>query len=187
MKFHFLYIIFLTGISAACKSKQDKLLLPDLRPNFLQLLNQKDSTLALDSFYFIRTDTMTEKKALIHQRFPFMSILEKINEQLERMSVGRDIFHSAPSANDLETIEYLNGEKKYVIREIDSIGKLIVNADSISPIGYRAFYKVTVSRKDKFIVSDTILYAISLKMKISDWDRNLVKIIDSLAVGRRLH
>jgi hypothetical protein len=187
MKFYFLFIIFLTGICAGCKSKQDELLIPDLRPNFLQLLNQKDSTLALDSFYFIRTDTMTEKRALIHQRFPFTNILEKINEQLEKMSVGRDSFHSAPSANDLQTIEYLNGEKKYVIREIDSISKLIVNADSISPIGYRAFFKVTVSRKDKFVVSDTIPYAISLKMQVSDWDRNLVKIIDSLSVGRRLH
>jgi hypothetical protein len=54
-------------------------------------------------------------------------------------------------------------------------------------IGYRAFYKAAVSKKDKFVVSDTISYAISLKMKVSDWDINLEKIIDSLVIGKQFH
>jgi hypothetical protein len=122
-----------------------------LRPNFLALLNRKDSTLLLDSFYFVRLDTMTEKKALTHQRFSFLHIMENIDGQVEWISNKRDSFHSAPSANDLEEMEYLNGEKKYVGREIDSISALMANADSIAPIGYRAFYKATVCKKDKFV------------------------------------
>src|SRR3984893_1709091 len=186
MKIILLFEIFILIILTSCKTNDDKILLPDLRPNFLELLNRRDSTLALDSFYFIKTDTMNEKKALIHQRFSFLHIMDKINGQLERMSNKNDGSHATPSANDLETIEYVKGEKAYVGKEIDSLTALIANADSISPIGYRAFYKVTVSKKDKFVISDTIPYAISLKMKVSDWDRNLEKIIDSLVIGKRL-
>jgi hypothetical protein len=162
-------------IWTGCKPEDNKITLPELRPNFLQLLNRRDSTLLLDSFYFIRTDTMNEKEALFHQRFPFFNIMDKINGQLGR------------KPTDSETTEYLNNEKAYVRKEIDSLNRLITVADSVTPIGYRAFYKVTVSKKDKFVISDTIAYAISLKMKVSDWDRNLEKIIDSLAIGKRLH
>jgi hypothetical protein len=173
-KIIFLYVFVFSIICTGCKPEDNKITLPDLRPNFQQLLNLKDSTLLLDSFYFIRTDTMYEKEALIHQRFPFFNILDKINLQLERQP------------KDSETIEYLNYEKAYVGKEIDSLNRLIAVADSITPIGYRAFYKATVSKKDKFVVSDTIAYAISLKMKVSDWNRNLEKIIDSMAIGKRL-
>jgi hypothetical protein len=167
--------ILLSAILSGCKPEENKISLPDLKPNFLQLLNRRDSTLLLDSFYFIRTDTMYEKEALIHQRFPFFRIMNQINEQLKRKT------------NDAETTNYLNNEKDYVGKEIDSLTRLIAGADSVTPIGYRAFYKVTVSKKNRFIVSDTVPYAISLKMKVSDWDRNLEKILDSLVVGRRLH
>jgi hypothetical protein len=187
MKIILSYAIVFQIIWSGCKPKENKILLPDLRPNFSELLNRKDSTLSLDSFYFIRIDTINEKKALIHQRFSFLHIMENINGQLEWMANKMDSFHSAPSANDIETLEYLNSEKAYVGKEIDSLSSLIANADSIAPIGYRAFYKATVSKKDKFIVSDTIAYAISLKMIISDWDRNLEKIIDSLAIGKPFH
>jgi hypothetical protein len=167
--------ILLLVILSGCKQEESKISLPDLKPGFLQLLNSRDSTLLLDSFYFIRTDTMYEKEALIHQRFPYFRIMDKIDDQLKRKT------------NDTETTVYLNNEKAYVGKEIDSLTRLIANADSVTPVGYRAFYKVTVSKKNQFIVSDTVPYAISLKMKVSDWDRNLEKILDSLVVGRRLH
>jgi hypothetical protein len=179
-KLSFVYLV----LAGSCKPDEKKILLPDLRPNFSYLLNQKDSTLVLDSFYFIKTDTMNEKKALIHQRFPYFNILTKINGQLAWVSNKRDSFHKAPSANDLETIAYLNSEKNFVNHEIDSLSQLIVHADSLTPVGYRAFYKATVSKKGQFVVSDTVPYSISLQMKVSDWDRNLEKLIDSLAVGK---
>jgi hypothetical protein len=170
-----------------CKPKENKIILPDLRPNFSALLSRRDSLLLLDSFYYIKTDTMTEKKALVHQLFPYLNIMHKIEEQLTRMTNGRDSSHSLLSTGEMETAAYLKSEKEYVGREVDSLSTLIQHADSITPVGYRAFYKVTVSKKDKFTVSDTIPYAISLKMTVSDWDRNLEKIIDSISIGRRLH
>jgi hypothetical protein len=167
--------IIISVIWTSCKSADKKIILPDLRPDFQQLLTQKDPSLILDSFYFIRIDTMNEKEALIHQRFPFYNIMERLNGQLERKQM------------DSETTDYLENEEAYVRKEIDSLDRLITVADSITPIGYRAFYKTTISKKDKFVISDTVAYAISLKMTASDWDRNLEKNIDSLSVGKRLH
>jgi hypothetical protein len=168
-----------------CHSEIKGPVLPDLRPNFLNLLNKKDSTLSLDSFYFISIDTMNAKKAYIHQRFTFQHILARINSQLGGFSKGGDSFHLVASAGDMERIETLKEEKAYVGKEIDSFNILIANADSVTPVGYRALYKVTVSKKDKFVVSDTIPYSITLRGLISDWDRNIEKNIDSLAVGKR--
>jgi hypothetical protein len=168
----------------ACQPKEKGPALPDLRPNFLNLLNRRDSTLSLDSFYFVSIDTMNAKKAYTHQRFTFLHLMERINGQLDRLFKNGDSFHRVPSAADLERIETLKGEKVYVEKEIDSFNILIAAADSVSPVGYRALYKVTVSKKDKFVVSDTIPYSITLQGKISDWDRNVEKTIDSLAIGR---
>jgi hypothetical protein len=151
------------------------------------MLNRRDTTLSLDSFYFIGLDTMNEKRAYIHQRFAFLHIMDRINTQLELESKEKDSFHAVPSADVLERLEYLKGEKSYVGKQIDSFNLLIANADSTTPVGYRAFYKVTVSKKDKFIVSDTIHYSITSKMIIGDWDRNLDKDIDSLSVGKQFH
>jgi hypothetical protein len=187
MKKKLLTAIVLMIIWLGCKQKENKIVLPDLRPNFIQLLHQRDTSLVLDSFYFIRIDTMNEKKALIHQRFAFLHIMENIDGQLAWITKKKDSLHTVPSINDLQTVEYLNGEKAYVGKEIDSLTTLMEHADSTAPVGFRALYKVTVTKKDKFVISDTVPYSISLKMQVSDWDRNLEKIIDALALGRKLH
>jgi hypothetical protein len=132
-------------------------------------------------------DTMNEKKALTHQRFAFLHIMENIEGQLKWRSRKKDSLQLSPSANDLETTDYLNGEKSYVRKEIDSLTSLMEHADSVTPIGYRAFYKATVSKKNQFIISDTVPYSISMQMNVSDWDRNLEKMIDALAKGKQLH
>jgi len=181
------YPILIFFIWSACKPPAKKIVLPDLRPHFSAMLNRRDTTLSLDSFYFIGFDTMNEKRAYIHQRFAFLHIMDRINTQLEMESKEKDSFHAVPSADVLERLEYLKGEKSYVGKQIDSFNLLIANADSTTPVGYRAFYKVTVSKKDKFIVNDTIHYSITSKMIIGDWDRNLDKDIDSLAAGKQFH
>jgi hypothetical protein len=176
--------VILGFLGFGCHSKKKDPALPDLRPNFLSLLNKRDSTLILDSFYFISIDTMTAKKAYTHQRFTFLHLMDRINRQLGMLSKDGDSVHSVRSAGQLERMETLQGEKAYVGKEIDSFNILIATADSIAPVGYRAFYKVTVSKKDQFVVSDTIPYSITLQGKISDWDRNVEKTIDSLAIGK---
>ena len=181
------YQILILVIWSACKQQDKKIIIPDLSPHFSDLLNHRDTTLSLDSFYFITLDTMNEKKSLMNQKFALLHIMDRINSQFEIVSKGRDSFRSTPSANDLETIEYLKGEKTYVGKEIDSLNILIANADTSTPIGYRAFFKVTVSKKNKFSISDTIHYAITPNMNIADWNGEVDKDIDSLAVGKQSH
>ena len=178
------YQILLFILWASCKSEEKTPVLPDLRPNFTELLKRKDSVLQLDSFYLVGMDTINEKKTLIHERFPFLSLMNRLNNQLDNAHKGIDSFHSAPSASDLDTINYLISEKTYVGKVIDSLNLKIAIADSVIPTGYRAFYKVTVRKENAFIISDTITYSISLKMNISEWDRNIQKKIDSLSIGR---
>ncbi len=177
-------LLFLGLFWIGCKSKKKESALPDLRPNFLKLLNKRDSTLSLDSFYFVSIDTMNAKKAYTHQRFTFLHIMDRINGQLAGLSKGSDSIHQVASAGARERLETLRGEKAWVGKEIDSFNILIANADSTTQIGYRALYKVTVSKKGYFIVSDTIPYSITLTGVVSDWDRNVEKNIDSLAIGK---
>ena len=177
----FCYPLFFLLWSMSCRPKENKMVLPDLRPNFSAILHQRDSTLSLDSFYFVSIDTMNTRKALTHQRYAFLHILERINGQLDSVNKGNQPL----STSELETKNYLQGEKAYVGKEIDSFNLLIAHADSTAPVGYRALYKVTVTKKGEFTISDTVPYSITLNMQVSDWDRNIEKNIDSLAVGKQ--
>jgi hypothetical protein len=174
-------------VGAACKSKKaTQPALPDMSPAFHAQLLKKDSTLSLDSFYFIRIDTFSKKKTLIHERFPLLHIMSRINEELAQVYQGIDTPRIKPSGNTLEKIDYLNEEKAYVGKQIDSLNQLIPTADSITPVGYRLLYKVTVNKPNQFSVSDTISYSIDRNMRISDWDRNIDRDLDSLSIGHHI-
>src|SRR5664279_396312 len=101
------YPILIFFIWLGCKPQEKKIVMPDLRTHFSAMLNRRDTAVSLDSFYFIGFDTMTEKRAFIHQRFAFLHIMDRINGQLELESKGKDSFHAVPSADVLERLEYL--------------------------------------------------------------------------------
>jgi hypothetical protein len=117
---------------------------------------------------------------------PFFHILERLNKQIEETRSTIDHAVPKPSNDDLERMKTLESEKSYVNTEIDSLNKLFETADSVKPVGYRAIYKVTVDKMDKFTISDTIAYSLSLNMELFDWDRNIEKAIDSLATGNHV-
>ncbi len=170
-------------VYAGCKQNETAIILPDIKNSFTNQLLRKDSSLSVDSFYLVGIDTMTAKSSLLHQRFPFFHILERLNKQNEAVLNAVDHSVHKPTNDDAERLKTLEDEKKYVNTEIDSLNNLFANADSVKPVGYRAIYKVTVHKMDKFTISDTIAYSLSLKMELSDWDRNIEKDIDSLSVG----
>lgn len=170
----------------ACEQKQTSITLPNLKPSFSYQLLQKDSSLLIDSFYLVGIDTMTTKSSIVHQRFPYFHILEHLNKQIDSMQKLVDNEKNKLSYDDLQQLNTFEDEKKYVNTQIDSLNNLLSSADSLTPIGYRAIYKVTVRKMNKFSVSDTIAYSLSLKMELSDWDRNIEKAIDSLAIGNHV-
>jgi hypothetical protein len=180
--------IFLVFYATACNhASRPESALPDVRPGFARALNQRDSLLSLDSFYFVAFDTINEKKALIHERFPLLHILERINAQLDSATNLPASTVAKFSQEDLDRLDYLKDEKNYVGKEIDSLNQRISKADSSAPRGYRALYKVTVRKGSQFVISDTIAYSIDLAGQMSDWDRNLEKNIDSLSLGKHVH
>jgi len=182
LKFLWLFILSFVLLSS-CKQKETPILLPDLKSSFSSQVQQKDSSLLIDSFYLVGIDTMTTKVSLFHQKFPYLHILGRLSKETD--SIKNLVAHQAPlpSKYDLDQLKILEDEKKYVNYEIDSLNKLLVSSDSITPIGYRAIYKVTIRKMNTFSVSDTIAYSLSLKMELADWDRNIEKAIDSLAIG----
>lgn len=72
MKLILLSAFGLSIIGEGCQSKENKIALSDLKPNFSYLLNQKDCTLALDSFYFIRQTACMKNKRLYISGFHFL-------------------------------------------------------------------------------------------------------------------
>ncbi|HEX4851430.1 MAG TPA: hypothetical protein VFV08_11520 [Puia sp.] len=180
MRILYLLFIFSAIISSGCKETKKPASVPDLQSTFKRQLQQKDSTLLLDSFYLAGIDTMTMRSSLIHQRFPYLHLLSRL--ELEADSIQKlDVQY-----RDLDHQKQVEEERKYVADEIDSINHLLLSADSTNPVGYRVLYKVVVHKKDHFILSDTVSYSLSPQMEISDWDRNIEKDKDSLVLGKKV-
>ena len=172
----------------SCKSNQDaKVTLPDMSVSFNSQLHKKDSTLLLDSFRFIRLDTFSQRKTLVHERFPLLHIQSRINGELAAVYWGIDTPRIKPDGKTQERINYLNDEKNYVAKQIDSLNRLIRTADSLTPVGYRLLYRVTVRKSNQFIISDTISYSLDKNMNISEWNSNIDHDLDSLSIGHLVH
>ena len=170
----------------ACVQKGSSIVLPDARPLFTQQLFQRDPSLLVDSFYFVGLDTMTQKSTLFHQRFPYLHILGRLVKEIDSLqSIGKSSM-SKLSQNDLARLKTMEEEKICVTAEVDSINREYESADSIAPTGYRVINKVTVRKQDVFSVSDSIAYALSTRMVLSDWDRNIDRALDSLAIGKHV-
>jgi hypothetical protein len=184
-KYNWLFSVYF-AMFTGCKQKGTSFILPDVKSSFTRQLLQKDSLLTVDSFYLVGIDTMTEKSSLFHQRFPYLHTLERINKEIDNTKKLIDREMPKPLYEDLQQMKTLEDEKKYVDSQIDSINNLFHSSDSVKPVGFRAIYKVLVHKANEFAVSDTIAYALSLNMQLSDWDRNVGNAIDSLAVGHHV-
>lgn len=170
----------------ACKENKTSIPVSEVLQSFAQQLHQKDSTVVLDSFYLVGIDTMTFKSTLIHQRFPYLHLLARMEKEYD--SIRNLVANAGPTSQDknIGSQKQIEEERKFVADEIDSINHLLLTADSIKPTGYRILFKVVVSKKDQFSISDTISYSLSPQWKLSDWDRNVEKDIDSLASGKHV-
>lgn len=184
MRVPIIYQIGLFLLLAACKQeKKNAIQVPDMKPNFLARLSQRDSTLLLDSFYLLGTDSINEKEAHIGQKLPLMVILSSVNRQLDTIS-ARIKRQKVPEALDIEKQNELSDEKRIIISQIDSLDRLIASNGPGADVGYAVFYKVTVTKPHAFTTSDTVIYVITQQRKIVDWDRSVEKSIDSIVVGK---
>lgn len=181
--------IFASLILFSCKTKETKpaFAMPDLQAYFSKRLWAADSTITVDSFRMIRLDTLYEKWALTHQRYPYLRDYGKISFSLDSIQKQSK---TNPGKTDEETkkaIQYLEEEKNYVKTEIDSINLLLAHADTTKPIGYMVRYKGSFKKKDGALITDTINFSFDTKLKMLEWDRNIEKAIDALIAGKEVH
>jgi hypothetical protein len=186
---HFIYSFIASLILFSCKSKEAKpaFVMPDMQDYFSKRLHAADSTIQIDSFRLIRLDTLHEKWALTHQRYPYLHDFGKISAQLD--SIQKQSKPNAAKTNDetRKTIQYLEEEKTYLKKEIDSINNLLAHADTANPIGYMVRYKSSFKKKDGTLITDTINFSFDAKLKMLEWDRNIEKAIDSLVAGKHVN
>jgi hypothetical protein len=186
---YFIYAFIVSLIVFSCKSKETKpaFVIPDMQDYFSKRLHAADSTIQIDSFRLIRLDTLYEKWALTHQRYPYLHDFGKISYQLD--SIQKQSKPNTATANNetRKTIQYLEEEKTYLKTEIDSINNLLAHADTTKPIGYMVRYKSSFKKKDGNVIMDTINFSFDTKLKMLEWDRNIEKAIDSLVAGKHVH
>jgi len=186
---HFIYSFIASLILFSCKSKEAKpaFVMPDMQDYFSKRLHAADSTIQIDSFRLIRLDTLHEKWALTHQRYPYLHDFGKISAQLD--SIQKQSKPNTAEANNeaTKTIQYLEEEKAYLKKEIDSINNLLAHADTANPIGYMVRYKSSFKKKDGTLITDTINFSFDAKLKMLEWDRNIEKAIDSLVAGKHVN
>ncbi|HVU94862.1 MAG TPA: hypothetical protein VHE34_06535 [Puia sp.] len=179
-----LFGFLLFGLALGCKDKNPtkRIILPDVRSSFARQLLSRDSTLILDSFELVGIDTLTQQSGLIHQRYPFLRTMRRLTRESDSMSKAVAT-QKIPLKDDLDRITTLHDELAYLHHVLDSLNAALRTADSITPIGYRAVYKVSLHKPGEFSIADSIAYAID-REKLADWEGNVSKDIDSLAVGR---
>ncbi len=173
----------------SCKNKEQKpsFAIPDMKSYFSKRLSAADSTILIDSFRMIRLDTLYDKWALTHQRFPYLKDYGKISFTLDSMKKQIQPTSEEKSEETKKEVEYLEGEKNYLKTEIDSINNLLAHADTIKPIGYMVRYKGSFKKKSGTLITDTINFSFDTNLQMIEWDRNIEKAIDSLIVGKHVH
>ena len=107
-----------------------------------------DSSLKVDSFQLLRMDSLTEKIGQII----YDSIYAREEERLET-----ELNAARKNAGDTS---YILEEINYMKKELDSIGNLIVHADTVKKYGVFSLYSYTISNKDKS-KSNRVYYFIS--------------------------
>lgn len=186
---YFIHTILSSLILFGCKSKEIKpaFVIPDMQDYFSKRLHAADSTIQIDSFRLISIDTLHEKWALAHQRYPYLHDFGKISNQLDSILEKSKLNTFKKNNETRKTIQYLEEEKAYLQTEIDSINNLHAHADTVKPIGYMARYMSSFKKKDGTLITDTINFSFDTKLKMLEWDRNIEKAIDSLVAGKHVH
>ena len=171
-------LLALMILSCSCQEKKPTGFAPGMEAYFTQKIKNADSSLTVESFQFIRLDTLHEKWAINRQRFPFVRDYAMDSTILD--SLQQKIKGAIPTEEDLKMIQKIQDELKYLRKELDSLTELLKHADTLKPVGYVAHYAFRLLRKDGSYLQDTIGYAFDSKLVMLNWDNNNERNIDSI-------
>jgi hypothetical protein len=134
-----------------------------IRNDFANRVIKIDSSVKVDSFQLVRTDSLTEQIGQIIYDSMFAREEARLESELNSARM-----HGGDTSYKLEEITYMK-------KGIDSIGNLIVHADTVRKYGILSLYTYTISNKDKS-KSGRVYYFISNEGRILNPDM----IADSL-------
>jgi hypothetical protein len=130
-----LVIFCMATLFAWCRNKQS--FTEQVRQDFTNRVMKIDSSVRIDSFQLIRMDSLTEQIGQI----VYDSIYAREDARLESEL-------STAKMNGADT-SYVQEEINYMKKELDSIGNLIINADTVKKYGVVAQYVYTISKNEK--------------------------------------
>lgn len=156
-----LYCIFF-GLSlfVSCENNETGSLTSQLALNFADHMKRIDSSLLLDSFKLIRTDTFFEKQGRMLDVFIYQREQDKIKRQLQN-AINLELADSAA---------FYAYENNFITGEIDSLSKLVPGADTTRAFGI-AIHCVYWVRKNIRNRRDSALYFFDNNMKLLDPER----------------
>jgi hypothetical protein len=159
-----LIFVLISLVLVHCK---DKLSLNEqVRQDFSNRVLKIDTSIRIDSFQLVRIDSLTEQIGQI----VYDSIYAREKARLETELI-------AAKKNLTADTSYRQEEINYMKKEMDSIGNLIIKADTVKKYGVLARYVYTIS-KDGKSKTGGVYYFISNNGNVLNPDM----IIDSVKV-----
>jgi hypothetical protein len=125
------YMLFLS-----CGSKPVSLS-DQLKTNLITHLEKIDSNVVLDSFRILRTDTIDKRLERIIDDSIYMREFARVQGQYINALIKGD----RP-----DSIEYYKGEVDYMVTQMDSLNKEILEADTTKKLGLAVVCKTQVSK-----------------------------------------
>ncbi len=130
-----LIFVLLPLIFVHCKSKPS--FTEQVRQDFTNRVLKIDSSVRVDSFQLIRMDSLTEKIGQIIYDSMYAREEARLESELSTAKMNR------------ADTGYAQEEINYMKKELDSIGNLIIKADTVKKYGVLAQYLYTISKNEK--------------------------------------
>jgi len=127
--------VLLPLVLVHCKGKPS--FTEQVRQDFTNRVFKIDSSVRVDSFQLIRMDSLTEKFGQIVYDTMYAREEARLESEL-----------SIAKMNRTDT-GYVQEEINYMQKELDSIGNLIIKADTVKKYGVLAQYRYTISKSEK--------------------------------------
>jgi|GEM_PF-3757348 len=177
-------ILIVIGACQSAEQKEAKKLEANFKTFFQE--NYLDSTAILDSFKFIKLDTITERmllleqSAVLTQQFESLSEIYKLNTRamsngIDQMKLYRMIESPELVAMERKEVEekskkgdIIKAELDTVLTVIEQLEKKYLKADSLTPIGFQGKCAYQVRLKDKSVKQDTTFILVNLNKDIID-------------------
>ena len=163
--------IILFALLLSCKSKHNNLS-DRVKANFISHLINVDSSLVLDSFNVIAVDTVNRRTERIIDDTLYMMEFNRVRMQLANAMKGKRT----------DSIEFYQGEVRYMQTQFDSLRREVAKADTTKKLGLLVICKIQLKRNGRS-QGMIVYYFLDWNMKV--WNPEMIDTAIS-GLSRRL-